>query len=157
MTEAIKQLYQSEEVNTCLRVHFKEQWQDVKQDVFETLLSLPAERLDAIKSLRHYVLQIIINLRRNKYAKPAKLYTTFEELPDIGNWEHEPYNEDEYKQQIDSIQTLSWYHRGILDLYVELGSVRAVSEKTKIPFDSVKFAIKEARQQCKQQSHKQEY
>ena len=157
MTEAIQQLYQSEEVNTCLRVHFKEQWQDVKQDVFERILSLPPEKMNRIRNMRHYLLRIIINFRRNKYEVPAKLYTTYEQLPDIGNLEHEPYNEDEYKQQIDSIQTLSWYHRGILDLYVELGSVRAVSEKTKIPFDSVKFAIKEARQQCKQQSYKQEY
>lgn len=151
MTDNLRQLYESSEIDTCLRINFKSQWQDVKQDVFETLLSLPAERLQSIRSLRHYVLQIIINLRRNKYAKPAKLYSTFEQLPDIGNWEHEPYNEDEYKQQIDSIQTLSWYHRGILDLYVELGSVRAVSEKTKIPYDSIKLAIKEARQQCRQE------
>lgn len=154
MIEAIQELYQSEEVDTCLRVHFKDQWQDVKQDVFETVLALPAERLANIRSLRHYVLQIIINLRRNKYAKPVKLYNRFEQLPDIGNLEHEAYSEDEFNQQLQKIESLSWYHRGILDLYIELGSVRAVSEKTKIPFDSVKFAIKEARQQCRS---KQEY
>jgi len=151
MSDNLRQLYESSEIDTCLRINFKSHWQDVKQDIFEKLVSLPDTRLAEIRNLRHYIVQMIINLKRCKYDRLRKQYIDYEPLPDIEQTPAEQYTEEQYHEQLSRVKSLDWYHKGVLELYVELGSVRAVSEKIKIPYDSIKLAIKEARQQCRQE------
>lgn len=149
MVNQIIELYQSSEVDRCLIANFKGDWQDIKQDVFERLLRLKPEQLENIKNIRHYLLRIIINIKRQPYDPSAKLYRKHDELLDTPEMVSEQYSEEEYIKQLSKVEALGWYHRGILELYAELGSVRAVSEQTKIPYYSVKYTIKESRKLCR--------
>lgn len=150
MIEQITELYQSKDVDKCLKANFKTDWQDVKQDVFERLLKLRPEQLESIRNIRHYLLRIILNIKRQPYDPSAKLYRKSEDLTDVPEPIADQYNEEDYISQVEKVESLDWYNRGILELYAELGSVRAVSEKTKIPFYSVKYTIKESRKLCRQ-------
>lgn len=142
-------LYSEKEVDICLMSNFKDDWEDIKQDVFERLLRLTDQQLEQISNIRHYLLRIILNIKRQPYDPSAKLYRKNEELKDVAELHLQDYSEDIYLEQIEKIKKLHWYHKGIVELYAELGSVRAVSEATKIPFYSVKHTIKESRKLCK--------
>ena len=45
-----------------------------------------------------------------------------------------------------SYTELNWFHKSLMDLYMTLGSLKKVSQKTNIPLTSVSRYIKEARQ-----------
>jgi DNA-directed RNA polymerase specialized sigma24 family protein len=160
MDEIITSLYNSREVAECLHRHFDESCRDdVKQDLFELLINLRPGTLEEINSrgkLKAYVAVIIANLkrqRRGKIAKMVGMYTRFDELPANMEVSDEGYNDlpDIAEQRTES---LHWYYAGVLKLYAKLGTIAAVSRETKIPYDSVKHAVNEARKKIKSEWEK---
>jgi len=146
--QEVMQLYQSPELDQCLRANFGDDWQDVKQDVFERMLRLPPEQAAEIKNMRHYIIRVILNIKRQPYDPSAKLYRKSEPYTE-SQQPDEQYTEDEFHEQLAKVNSLPWYHQGIITLYTQLGTVRAVAEQTGIPFYSIKHTIKECRKMCK--------
>jgi hypothetical protein len=52
---------------------------------------------------------------------------------------------------LDEFEKIDWYKRGIIQLYAKLGTVKAVALQTKIPYESVKYAITQARKEIKKE------
>lgn len=155
MTDLITELYHSSEVRECLCRHFSgDIREDVKHDLFELLINLKPGTLEEKQSrgkLKHYVAAIIANLKRQRYGKVAKMigqYQSFESLPESIEQKDEEYN-DALDRAEKCTENLHWYYAGVLKLYARLGTVRAVSRATQIPYESVKYAITEARKQIK--------
>lgn len=149
VTDAIIELYQSKEVDHCLRTNFPYDWQDVKQDLFERLLTQPN---DNIQNLKFYIIRAIINLKRQPYGKQAKQYKGFAALTENIESIAEQYSEDEFHQQLEKVNQLDWYYKGLMELYVKLGTAKAVADATQIPYWSVVRTIKHVRQICRQES-----
>ncbi len=153
--EIITMLYNSQEVTECLNRHFDHSCrEDVKHDLMEILMNLKPGTLEEINSrgkLKGYVAVIIANLKRQRRGKVAKMvgmYTHFEQLPANLEMNDEGYN-DLPDIAADKTEKLHWYYAGILKLYAKMGSIAAVSRETKIPYDSVKHAVNEARKKIK--------
>ena len=142
---AITSLYESHELVMCFKNYFPDNWEDIRQDIFVKVLQMPDS--DKIENLKHYIIKAIVNLKRQKYGSEKRKYQTFDILPELTHHD-EDYSEDHYQQQMQAVNGLPWYHNGILELYVKLGTVKAVSEATKIPYYSVKRTIKQARKLC---------
>jgi DNA-directed RNA polymerase specialized sigma24 family protein len=160
MDEIITSLYNSREVAECLHRHFDESCRDdVKQDLFELLINLKSGTLEEINSrgkLKAYVAVIISNLKRQRRGKVAKMvgmYTRFEELPANLEVSDEGYNDLPDIAETKT-ENLHWYYAGVLKLYAKLGTIAAVSRETKIPYESVKHAIKLAREKIKSEWEK---
>lgn len=149
MSNAIIELYQSHEVDYCLKVNFPDCWEDVKQDLFEKLLVQP---IDNIHNLKYYIIKSIINLKRQPYGKQVNLYRQHDELKDNVELPAEQYSEEEFYQQLEKVNQLDWYYKGLMELYVKLGTAKAVADATQIPYWSVVRTIKHVRQICKQES-----
>lgn len=155
MQELITNLYNSKEIEDVLHRHFPADCrEDIKQDLFIILINLTPGTLEEKESrgkLRQYIATIIINLKNQKYGKIAKMvgqYKHYNPLPENIEQVDEGYNDASDK--IDShVERLHWYHSGILKLYAKLGTVKAVSLQTKIPYESVKYAITQARKEIK--------
>jgi DNA-directed RNA polymerase specialized sigma24 family protein len=155
MNDLISQLYKNKEVAEAISYHFPDHCkEDIKQDLFENLINLAPGTLEAINGkgkLRQYIATIISNMKHQRYGKVAKMvgqYTFSNPLPENMEQEDSGYN-DATDIAFEKIEKIDWYKRGILELYVKLGTVRAVSIQTKIPFDSVKYAITQARKEIK--------
>lgn len=155
MPDIITELYGSIEVKECLSRHFDPDCrEDVKQDLFELLINLAPGTLEEKQSrgkLKHYVAAIIANLKRQRYGKVAKMigqYRCFDELPENIEQADDVYNDDLDRAE-EQTEKLHWYYAGVLKLYAKLGTVKAVSRATDIPYESVKYAITEARKQIK--------
>ena len=148
----ISQLYNSAEVDQCIAKHFTQDCaNDIKHDLFELLINLPTGCLEEKQSkgkLKAYVAVIIMNLKRQRYGKVAKMvnnYTQYDELPTISILETVE-NEDLIERLQNEVERkLNWYQKGMVELYARLGSIRAVSRATKIPVESIKYTIKESR------------
>jgi DNA-directed RNA polymerase specialized sigma24 family protein len=146
-------MYNAEFIARTIRVYHGDHClEDVRQDLFEILLKIPPGDLKAKQDkgeLKAYICRIIINLKKQKYGKIAKkisLYKSFDELPK--NLELMP--EPEPEPDVNAVlQKIHWYYAGLLRLYCELGTLKAVSEKTKIPLQSVKHAIRQAKIEAK--------
>jgi hypothetical protein len=75
-------------------------------------------------------------------------YKHYNPLPENIEQVDEGYNDASDKLD-NQVEKLHWYHPGILNLYAKLGTVKAVSLQTKIPYESVKYAITQARKEIK--------
>jgi hypothetical protein len=174
MQDLITSLYKSKEIEEVLHRHFPADCrEDIKQDLFIILINLTPGTLEEKESrgkLRQYVATIIINLKNQRYGKVAKMVGQYRQSialkrEDNGNasdmeiegfidWckKAEPANEeynDFLDRVLDRVEKIDWYYSGILKLYAKLGTVRAVSLQTKIPYESVKYAITQARKEIK--------
>jgi DNA-directed RNA polymerase specialized sigma24 family protein len=153
MSDLITQLYNSKDISDCIGFHFDPDCQqDVKQDLFEILLSLKPGTLESKQNLKAYIASIIANMKRQRYGKIAKTvnnYNRFEELPAIANIVDEQDDKEQIFCKVD--EKLNWYQRGIFELYAKLGSVRAVSLETSIPAVSIKRTIREGRKLIKKE------
>ena len=155
MVDLITQLYKSKEVTEAIGYHFPDHCkEDIRQDLFIILMDLPPgtlEQSQAKGKLRQYIATIISNMKHQRYGKIAKQvnqYNFSNPLPE--NIEQIDTEYNDYKDlAFDKIERIDWYKRGILELYAKLGTVKAVSLQTKIPFDSVKYAITQARKEIK--------
>ena len=104
-------------------------------------------------SIKYYITSI---MRVNYYSKTSPYHyrirkerQLYSDLSEAFNMEAE--QEEFEKQNIFDILEISytelnWFHKSLMDLYMTLGSLKKVSQKTNIPLTSVSRYIKEARQ-----------
>lgn len=104
-------------------------------------------------SIKYYITSI---MRVNYYSKTSPYHyrirkerQLYSDLSEAFNMESE--QEEFEKQNIFDILEISytelnWFHKSLMDLYMTLGSLKKVSQKTNIPLTSVSRYIKEARQ-----------
>jgi len=157
MADIITELYNSLEITDCLKRHFPADCrEDVRQDLFELLIRLEPGTLEEKQSrgkLRQYVATIIINLKNQKWGKIAKMVKQYQHstpLPE--NLEQvESYYDNTPDLILEEFEKIDWYKRGIIQLYAKLGTVKAVSLQTQIPYESVKYAINQARKEIKKE------
>jgi hypothetical protein len=103
-------------------------------------------------SIKYYITSI---MRVNYYSKTSPYHyrirkerQLYSDLSEALNMESE--QEEFEKQNIFDILEISytelnWFHKSLMDLYMTLGSLKKVSQKTNIPLTSVSRYIKEAR------------
>ena len=158
--EIVSYWYNSREVQDCLRkMHRPDVWEDIRQDIFEALLRQDeAELVEMHLSgrLRFFIVRFIINLTYHTRNAITRQYSLTSELSENHTDTPDPDHDSAmmeawHNKAMQAIDGLHWYYKGILDLYTKLGSVRAVSEQTGIPFSSIKLAISTLRKQVKQE------
>jgi hypothetical protein len=103
-------------------------------------------------SIKYYITSI---MRVNFYSSTSPYYyrirkerCLYSDLTEALNMEAE--QEEFEKQNIfdileESYSELGWFHKSLLDMYLTLGSLKKVSNKTTIPLTSISRYIKEAR------------
>lgn len=127
-------------------------------DLFHCVLEqlLKNRKLDGMKD-RERVYYFIRVLKNNYFSKTSPYYYQYkrnlarEEFKDIDYFETTP--DDEYKENTPDIKWvhkqlshLDWFDRDLFLLWMELGSLTAVSKKTTIPLNSVGRYINQTKQ-----------
>lgn len=131
---------------------------DVKQEAFEVLFqknSAFIEDLHERGKLKAYVVKTIYNTANfsnsninRQYRRRTEAPTESAKLHDRADDEQEAYD---YEALVEAcpvkLEAVYWYNRDLLKLYVELGTYRAVAERTGIPRVSVYEAVKKAKEE----------
>lgn len=158
----ISELYQSDELNECIRKFVPEQYRDdLKQEIFVILLDKPNElilSLYAEKKLTNYIARIIINLMRQSRNVFHQLYISKTvELTDkdvpceaSGELEVRRMKEQREDQALEKIEHMDEcfntpYYRLLVSAYKKHGSMREVSRQTGIPVKSISDSFKKIR------------
>lgn len=112
-------------------------------------------------SIKYYITAIIrINWNSKTspfYYKIKKERSNYQELTFDISYENE--QEAFEKQQLfdileQSYCDLSWFHKSLLEMYLTMGSLKKVSNKTTIPVPSISRYIKEAKLEIKENINK---
>ena len=157
--------YNNKEVNDCLANRFPADLvDDVRQDLFEILLTTDEERIMHLHNtgkMRFYIVRIIINLSRQErnvvfknYRPPHSEYEC-EDLPDDFNdpvvIKHERKRLLEFeKERWQAIAKLHWYEWEVFKLWIELGSLQKVADYTNINHNSLKKTVALARRKVRE-------
>lgn len=163
--QIIADLFKSKDFKNCILKMKPEHLQDdLRSEVMLILCESTEEKILALHGsggLKFYTVRIILNLiQSNTSPFYKKFRTTHLELESretdqeyagqvfsiLADKERE---EIEVKKDlaISEIESLYWYDREIVKLYVKLGTYRAVEEETGIPFESI---YKTVQKSCKQ-------
>jgi len=155
-------LYRSSEVKEVIKrlrpVHLQD---DILQHTFLGLFEKPDAFIVDLHErgkLRAYIVKILYNTAtytRSSFAKQQGKETPTDMC---GEAKYEVIRfEEEEKDRIEAqasvacaVSKLHWYKSEMLQLYAELGTYQAVSDKTKIPLTSVFKTVSEARKEIKQ-------
>lgn len=122
---------------------------DIRQHVFCELFAKDSSFILDLQhrgKLRGYISSMVWSVSRmkrtNSFARQfGLLEVVTDEIPDV---------EDEKEIEIEvDLSSLYWYNAELLRLYAELGSYKAVSEKTGIPCTSIFEAIQTAKKHLK--------
>lgn len=152
MGEWITKNYKDLYTTTRNIVNRQQDADDLFQSVVEQLLTnkhiktIPPDR-------RKYF--FIRTLKNNYYSKTSRYYyenkkhndKVVDYEPEIHDHYDEPYMEPaEMEWVTEQLQDLSWFERDLFFMWMELGTLTKVSEKTTIPLNSVGRYIKETKQ-----------
>lgn len=137
----------------------KELWEDLRQEVSIILFEYDKDKLAEIVGKGKNVFRFwVVRICCNQVSSNGKLNKTYKVLipvEDINKYikkEFEVITDDSIVKQIETrIESLYWYDKEVLRLYIELGSVRKVSKQTGIPHTSIFITIKNI-QKCIRQS-----
>lgn len=107
-------------------------------------------------SIKYYLTSI---MRINYYSstspyyyrirKERCLYTDLSEAYHIEDEQQSFESEELFSLLEEQYCELDWFRKSLLDLYLSLNSLKAVSKKTSIPLTSISRYIKEGKQQIK--------
>lgn len=107
-------------------------------------------------SIKYYITSI---MRVNYYSQTSPYHyrirkerLTYSELSDVYNMEadQESFETEQLFQILEEqYSELDWFRKSILDMYLTLNSLKAVSRKTTIPLTSISRYIKEGKSQIK--------
>jgi hypothetical protein len=137
-------------------------YEDLKQELWLHFLTMPEEKLRQLymdewhigHALKFFARKNMPDKKNRKYSL-KKVYikedSLFEQLHyDEYAIDDQPYIIDQLKELLPIISnimsTVHWYDRLILQLYIEEGSIRKLSAKTKIPVKSIHDTITKTRQ-----------
>jgi hypothetical protein len=107
-------------------------------------------------SIRYYITAV---LRINWYSKTSPFYykirkerVTYTELTFDMSYttEQESFEKQELYDILEKEFTeLDWFRKSLMEMYLTLGSLKKVSQKTTIPLTSISRYIKESKEQIK--------
>lgn len=107
-------------------------------------------------SIKYYITSI---MRVNYYSKTSPYHyrirkerAMYSDLTDVLNMEQEQEvfeSEQLFQLLEEQYCELDWFRKSLLDLYLSLNSLKAVSKKTTIPLTSISRYIREGKQQIK--------
>jgi DNA-directed RNA polymerase specialized sigma24 family protein len=149
-TDLATQVYSMQQTVACLRHHFPDCYEDVRQDLYIILQGLQPGTLEDKQrrgTLMPYVAAIIVNLKRQRYGKVAKMIKGYQYMQPLNPNETETIEEydkrpDEFFEEIGNLHP---YHEGLIKLLLELGSAKKVAEVTTINKESVKKGLRDAK------------
>jgi hypothetical protein len=152
--QIIEKLYLSKNLNDCIKkMEPVDLQEDLKSEVIAIVCEWPEEKivdLHTKNQLEFYVVRVILNQIKSKTSPFYKKYRqSFAELTGEESHECTDLKEREVKEliqdiAIEEINNLYWYDAEILRMYLELGTFRAIQDKTGIPFISCYVNIKKS-------------
>jgi hypothetical protein len=124
---------------------------DLLHDVMVSLLLNEKYNNLPEKDKRWFFVRTITNQYWSKHShfhRQYRKYTTdIDIIPEIVDV---PYQEPYDMQFVfEVLQKQSWYDKGLFEMYLQLGSIKKVSQKTKIPIYSVSDTIKNIKKTIK--------
>ena len=149
----VAELYKAKYFNDCINKMEPDYLrEDLKNEVALVLLNKRPEtiiQLHARNELQWYVVRIILNMVRSSSSPFTKQYRRqFENVGVIKESEIECLQQREQRELTEDrvmhyINTsLYWYDKEIINLYIKLGSYRAIEKETGIPWESCYGTIK---------------
>jgi len=120
------------------------EWEDVFHNAMERLISLPQSKMQniigngALKSYAYLTVKnFCIDYIRKQKTEPVQLSEDIE--AEAGDFKglHELES---------NIESMYWYHRELLNLYIEHKSYRKIEAITGIPYKSVANGVRKARE-----------
>lgn len=159
----LTRIYESKEIKeVIMRLKPEHLQQDILQHTFLELFEKEESfilELDGRGKLKAYIVKILYNTATYSRSSFAKALGKETPTDICGDAKYEVIRyEDEEKERTESnnsvacaVSNLHWYKANMLAIYAELGTYKAVSEKTKIPLSSVFKTITEARKEIKKQ------
>ena len=149
-TELLTNIYKSKDFADMMRrVKVSDELkEDIKQHVFCELFAKPCEFIEDLQNrgkLRGYISSMVWAVSKmNRHNKFARQFG-FNEVP----LEFAAHLEVEETPEPITLDGLDWYKAEMLQLYAELGTYKAVNEKTNIPTVSVFNTVKAAKKHVK--------
>jgi len=146
VTDPISEVFRSVPLRRLCRKYIKgPEWEDVYQDAFLKIANLDKAKLTNIISnncLKSYAFLVVRNTCLDHFKKKE---------PDFVEVNNELLESDladftALKDLEENIENIHWYHRELLNLYIEHKSYRKIEALTKIPYKSVSNGVKKARQ-----------
>lgn len=154
--QIIESLFTGKNFRDCIKKmepeHLRE---DLMQEVILRICELPEEKIIGMherKELEFYTVRVIINMCRNPRDPFSKRFRQFHfhfddqhlniECSQATETEERELREIIEDMAIEEVDKLYWYDRDVLKLYMKLGTLRAVSEKTRIPHTSIFHTVK---------------
>lgn len=152
--QIIEKLYLSKNLNDCIKKMEPVDLQDdLKSEVIAIVCEWSEEKIVELytkNQLEFYVVRVILNQIKSKTSPFYKKHRqSFAELTGEESYECTDLKEREVKEliqdiAIQQIDELYWYDAEILRMYLELGTFRAIQDKTGIPFISCYVNIKKS-------------
>lgn len=152
----IEQLYKDKKIDDACKKITKgnDLWQDLKNELFIILCEYNQNTLIEInnkKQIMYFIVRILLNLYNSKTSTFYKKYKHInDEVIDLKNIRHIE-DETSYSEELDNIELafeiadLSWYERGIANLYIQEKSFRKLSKKLDIPTRSLCETMKDVK------------
>jgi hypothetical protein len=173
--DIIEQLFYSKDFNDCIKKMEPEYLrEDLKAEVMLVLCEQDENFLQGLyerRQITFWVVRVVINMIKSdtsgfyrKYRQPLTTY--MDKITDVIQgqsagvlkplleieWEHLAVDEKHARLK-DFMCSLSWYERGLIELYMEMGNYRAIQKVTGIPHQSVWKTVTTAFNRFKNAEH----
>ncbi len=149
--EIIVNLMQSDEFVNCMRKVKPSLKEDLAGELALILLETEPGKIIALherRQLTFYTVRIILTLAFSKTSPFYKKYRlTHDEFKDAGMLDdyYSIINRKVTEERaLNEIEKLDWYESEMIKLYLECGNYRAMEERTRIPYVSCFFTVKNA-------------
>ena len=152
----IDQLFKDKRIDEACKKIAKgnDLWQDLKQELFIVLCEYDQSKLKEIndkKQIMFFIVRILLNFYNSKTSPFYKKYKHInDEIIDL-KFIKQLEDEKSYSEELDNIElafesaNLSWYERGIAELYIKERSFRKLSAKLDIPTRSLCETMKDVK------------
>lgn len=124
---------------------------DLKAEVLLIMAEVSEDKLVALgDKVSHFAVGVTIRQVKSKTSAFYKKYRV--EHPEITDCEtYDTAQLTLAHAAITELESLTWYERGLVDLYCDLGNYRAVEKETGIPHISVYLTVKGACEKIRRQ------
>lgn len=137
-----------------------ELYQDLLNDVILQMYERESEinlKSYGDNDIKYYITAI---MRINWNSKTSPFYYRYRKSLDLS----EPFNDsvelvDDYDKKLDreiliecleiSFAELNWFHKSVFEMYLTLGSLKAVAKRTGIPLTSIARYVKQSKEEIK--------
>lgn len=86
-----------------------------------------------------------------RIKKESIMYVELSNIIDFG-YEEDVFQNREFFDILEEVFTeLNWFHKSILQMYLELGSLKKVSKQTRIPLSSVGIYVRQSKESIRKE------